>query len=345
MSDDIAPRPPLSSLDNFLEKLNLPEMIAGPAGKAISRLVAGAVEIPTTYLEGFVQSIKSKTEGKQLVAKEVATAAAKLASSDTNIVARAAHNLLAKEYRHQKNKEDIAKKTIEILEQDAAQGAAVNRAQSISDGQASSASPEVDGDWLNVFEKYAEDASTERMQALWARILAGEIRTPRTFSLKTLRFVSELDQETARLFEKYLRLVCNNTFLPRPQLLQGPELTELLHLEAVGLLTGVTGLLSQTFQCVNGLAAIYTQGRLLVITAESGQHTFQIPSAMLTKTGSEVSWILQLPFSPEHLKELVARIPKGGIKSIVRDGDAPEILWPEPEQHDAAPAKSTNADK
>jgi hypothetical protein len=127
--------------------------------------------------------------------------------------------------------------------------------------------------------------------------------------------------------------------------LQGPELTELLHLEAVGLLTGVTGLLSQTFQCVNGLAAIYTQGRLLVITAESGQHTFQIPSAMLTKTGSEVSWILQLPFSPEHLKELVARIPKGGIKSIVRDGDAPEILWPEPEQHDAAPAKSTNADK
>lgn len=275
MSDDLIPRPPLSSLDSFLAKLNLPEMIAGPAGKAISRLIAGAVEIPATYLEGFVQSIKSKTEAKQLVGKEVATAAAKLAASDTNIVARAAHNLLAKEYRHQTNKEEIAKKTIEILEQDAIQGAAVKQAQSTSDGQTSSASLEVDGDWLNVFEKYAEYASTERMQALWARILAGEIRNPKTFSLKTLRFVSELDQETARLFEKYLPLLCNYTSLPKPQPLQSPELTELLHLEAVGLLTGVTGDLGLKLQCVNGLAAIYTQGQLLVITPKSGQHTFQ----------------------------------------------------------------------
>src|SRR5208283_1459027 len=58
---------------------------------------------------------------------------------------------------------------------------------------------------LNIFERYAEDASSETMRALWARVLAGEIRRPGQFSLRTLRFMSELDATTAKLFESYAR--------------------------------------------------------------------------------------------------------------------------------------------
>ncbi|MCK9917595.1 DUF2806 domain-containing protein, partial [Microbacteriaceae bacterium K1510] len=168
MSNDIVPSEPSSAIERFIEKLNLPEIVAGPAGKAISRLVAGVVEIPAAYLDSFAQSIKNKTEAKTLVNKEVANAAAKLASNDTDIVARAAHNLLAKEYRHQKNKEAVAKKTIEILHEELA-----GRDEPDSSDKAPA---DVDEDWLNVFERYAQDASSERLQTLWARILAGEIR-------------------------------------------------------------------------------------------------------------------------------------------------------------------------
>jgi hypothetical protein len=175
MTDDLVPKTP-SALDSFTTKLNLPEVIAGPAGKAISRLVAGALEIPAAYLDNFAQSIKDKGKARSIVSEAIANAAAKRASSDADIVARATHNLLAKEYRRQMNKEEIAKGTLQILQDEA-------KALPESNSHTGTKPAEVDEDWLNIFEKYAEDASTERMQSIWARILAREIRNPRIFSL------------------------------------------------------------------------------------------------------------------------------------------------------------------
>ena len=120
--------------------------------------MAGAIDIPAAILDSFAQSIKDKTAaGISAVHNEVSIAAAKLAAGDTDIVARAAYNLLAKEYRRQKHREDIVRETIEILEQEATTSAQ-------PDAKPSEPPPDVDGDWLNVFEKYAEDASTQRMQ-------------------------------------------------------------------------------------------------------------------------------------------------------------------------------------
>lgn len=184
MGNELTPTEPPSFATELIQKFNLPEMIAGPAGKAISRLIAGAVEIPAAYLDAFAQSIKNKTEAKKVVSNEVATAAAKLAASDTNVVARAAHNLLAKEFRNQQNKEAIARKTIEILEEEAPTDPGERNANQENRQPA----PDVDEDWLNIFERHAADASSERMQMLWARVLAGEIRKPKTFSLKSLRY-------------------------------------------------------------------------------------------------------------------------------------------------------------
>ena len=41
---------------------------------------------------------------------------------------------------------------------------------------------EVDLDWLNYFGGYAEKASSKKVRDLWARVLAGEIRHPGSFS-------------------------------------------------------------------------------------------------------------------------------------------------------------------
>jgi hypothetical protein len=98
-SNEIGPSPtPPSALERFIEKLDLPTMIAGPAGKAISRLVAGMAEIPAAYLDSFAQAIKDKTASRTMVNSAVTEAAAKFASSDDRVIERAAHNLLAKEF-------------------------------------------------------------------------------------------------------------------------------------------------------------------------------------------------------------------------------------------------------
>ena len=61
---------------------------------------------------------------------------------------------------------------------------------------------EIDDDWIESFRREAADRSQGEMRETFARILAGEIREPGTFSIKTLRTVGALSQSTANLFRR-----------------------------------------------------------------------------------------------------------------------------------------------
>ena len=61
---------------------------------------------------------------------------------------------------------------------------------------------EIGDDWLNRFEAEARQASSEEMQFMFGKILAGEIQRPRTYSIKTLKLLGELDSSTAELFQR-----------------------------------------------------------------------------------------------------------------------------------------------
>ena len=64
----------------------------------------------------------------------------------------------------------------------------------------------VDEDWTTRFFSYAEDISNEEMQELWGRILAGEIKRPKSFSLRTLDVLRNLSKEEAQVFMKFASL-------------------------------------------------------------------------------------------------------------------------------------------
>lgn len=55
----------------------------------------------------------------------------------------------------------------------------------------------VDPDWFARWRSGAEDVSSEQMQQLWARMLAGEVRQPGKFSLRTLDFLRNLSRAEA----------------------------------------------------------------------------------------------------------------------------------------------------
>ena len=65
-----------------------------------------------------------------------------------------------------------------------------------------SGTDEVDDDWIEGFRREAVQRSRSEMREAFARILAGEVRQPGTFSIRTLRTVSALSQLTASLFRK-----------------------------------------------------------------------------------------------------------------------------------------------
>lgn len=60
----------------------------------------------------------------------------------------------------------------------------------------------LDEDWTTRFFKIAEEVSNEEMQALWGKILAGEIKQPKSYSLRTLELIRNLSKKEADTFMK-----------------------------------------------------------------------------------------------------------------------------------------------
>ncbi|GAB3293870.1 DUF2806 domain-containing protein [Hymenobacter tenuis] len=60
----------------------------------------------------------------------------------------------------------------------------------------------VDIDWTQRLYSIAEDATTEEMQALFGKILAGEIKRPGSFSLRTLEALRNLNKSEAASFKR-----------------------------------------------------------------------------------------------------------------------------------------------
>ena len=65
---------------------------------------------------------------------------------------------------------------------------------------------EPDHDWTARFFNEVQDVSSEEMQILWARLLAGKVERPETISIKTLGILRNLDQNTATLFKRLCSL-------------------------------------------------------------------------------------------------------------------------------------------
>ena len=64
--------------------------------------------------------------------------------------------------------------------------------------------PEVEPnhDWTARFFGEVQDVSSEDMQVLWGRVLAGEVREPGLTSMRTLGILKDLDADTAVLFSR-----------------------------------------------------------------------------------------------------------------------------------------------
>ena len=65
---------------------------------------------------------------------------------------------------------------------------------------------EPDHDWTARFFSEGQDVSSEDMQNLWARVLAGEVRRRGSTSLRTLTTLKNLDQRTAAIFRRFCSL-------------------------------------------------------------------------------------------------------------------------------------------
>jgi hypothetical protein len=109
--------------------------------------------------------------------------------------------------------------------------------------------PPVD-DWLFRWRDYAGEVSAEEMQTMWGRVLAGEVRTPGAFSMRTLQFMRNMSKKEAELVARIGPFACLNYVLRDTEYLasQGITFSDLLGLDELGILNGVEGLLNRNLK-------------------------------------------------------------------------------------------------
>ncbi|HEV2955381.1 MAG TPA: DUF2806 domain-containing protein [Xanthobacteraceae bacterium] len=143
------------------------------------------------------------------------------------IEARAVERLRRREGRRQRNIEAITTKALAALP---------------PPGQISE--QPVSEDWTSRFFEECQDISDEQMQLIWARLMAGEVARPGSFSPRTLGVVRDLTKEDANLFSKVCEFAWSVPTLgtvPVIHTIEAPnaievQYGELMHLAFMGLI-------------------------------------------------------------------------------------------------------------
>ena len=261
---------------------------------AFDRLLGSLIDIPTAILEAFANKIRAKSEQEiKLMVSEVPPPEY-LPGNDYRLAQVITENHLPRQIEYISNKLKIVEHAIEHL----SEGNSHEASQSTNE--------EIDDDWFNYFEQYAEKASSERMQDLWARVLAGEIRKPTSFSLTTLRFLSELDKKIASLFEQEVKYRTHDGYIlmPGKDKLRGQRLLDLAFLEEVGLLLNVATGFGLTRKPNSEGIVGWKEGNFL-LRAET-KREIKLSLIPLTRIGREIASILP-PTEPLEVLERVGK--------------------------------------
>ncbi|WP_238923210.1 DUF2806 domain-containing protein [Achromobacter ruhlandii] len=197
----------------------VPGPIRENAWKAFGRLCTAAVEYPVAFIEGAVAEKRAETRARVQLIEVSANQIAEQMKTDPEYALAAATKFAEKIVRERVNVDKIAK-----IAADELKSAPTKAIQDTPSETAETAS--ISDDWLNAFESEAAKMSSVQMQHLFGKILAGEIRRPSSYSLRTIKLMAQLDNKAASLF----RLLCSLSIS-----LRTPESNEILDARVVSI--------------------------------------------------------------------------------------------------------------
>ena len=279
---------------------------------SFDRLLGASMDIFTAALEGNAEKARAKTAIEIRIMQEAQKASvAPLGRSETP-GGMLWGGLVLSEARKSINRSAVA---IEALEELNSQS---HKDQSPEDISAEIGADYIDEDWMNIFVRFSEDASSDYLQGIWGRILAGEIRRPRAFSSRTLRFIHELDKNTASLCELLAKNVVGNLAFIEDSSNSVMNYQSQVELETLGLIYGVSRIGGPVLNVnINEQGVGFFHGRRLSLVIYGKEGNVQkVPAIMLTQIGIEVMSLLPLGEESTLLMRMKDQISKEGISRI-----------------------------
>ncbi len=245
------------------------------------------------YEIGIIENAKSKAlaEGKE---------------NEAETYLRIQERILFKELERQNNIDQIAEIAAEQL----------NQEPNVSDEPVSK-------DWSKRFFNIAEDVSDEEMQEIWGRILAGEIKKPESYSLRTLELLKNLSKKEADTFIKFGNLSINSAgvsfmlnFKKEPLLEQTYKVNfhERLLLEELGLLTANDLQFKVNATKENKSTEYFVIGKTIIVVEKSTNiPEQQLQVLVFTKIGQELLKLTESEADLEYIKLIASKLRREGV--------------------------------
>jgi Protein of unknown function (DUF2806) len=182
----------LSAVGDTLGDLvtGIPAPIRKNALKAFTRLFTAAVEYPVTLIEGAVAEKRAESRARVKLIDSSASQIAEQMQTNPEYARAAATKFAHKIIRERVNVDQVSEIAAADLK---SEPLAITKDKEPE-------APPISEDWLNAFESEAAQMSSEQMQRLFGKILAGEIRRPTSYSIKTIKLMAQLDNHAAALF-------------------------------------------------------------------------------------------------------------------------------------------------
>jgi hypothetical protein len=169
----------------------IPAPIRKNAVKAFGRLCTSAVEYPIALIEGAIAERRAASRARVKLIDTSASQIADQMRTDPEYARAAATKFAHKIIRERVNVDQISEIAAANLK---------SEPLTIANDDRDMEAPPISEDWLNAFESEAAQMSSEQMQILLGKILAGEIRRPTSYSIKTIKLMAQLDNRAAAFF-------------------------------------------------------------------------------------------------------------------------------------------------
>lgn len=181
-------------------------------------------------------------------------------------------------------------------------------------------------DWMARFLNNSQDVSEQDLQKLWGQILAGEIKRPGSYSLRTLEILRNINKEEALLFARVANFVFingnmydilhdNNGALTK----FGVQYDDFSYLMEIGVLQTDHDMTSTIRpQSLSNIANLFFGDKYkIVIKFDSSVGKKSLRTYTLSNSGREIYSLLTTSPNIEYVQTIAASIQSDGIQVSV----------------------------
>lgn len=185
---------------------------------------------------------------------------------------------------------------------------------------------DVEEDWLFAWREYAGKVSTEDLQRIWGAVLAGEVKAPGKYSMRTLEFLKTISRTEAEMISKLASYVIGGVIARGQKNYSedhGLSFSFLLQMQELGMISGVEALnlqiIYKSTMDEKFLLALNSHSKALLVEHGDASKILELEVYKLTPIGKQVLGLGAFEPDIEYLQRVGEEITRKGFSVKLTD--------------------------